>query len=98
MKTLTKYENLTGKEVKIVDIPVLDEDGMKHDWLGVNLKDYTSLDLVPKEDKDILQIFADYLNQLKEIDNNQLDNLCQRFVDVYYKNFSKTDIEEEFSI
>lgn len=98
MKTLTKYENLTGKEVKIVDIPVLDEDGIKHDWLGINIEDYISSDLVPIGDKDILQIFADYLNQLKEVDNSQLDDLCQRFVDAYYKNFSKTDIEEEFSI
>lgn len=98
MKTLTKYENLTGKEVKIVDIPVLDEDGMKHDWLGVNLKDYTSLDLVPKEDKDILQVFVDYVNQFREIDNNQLDELCQRFVDSYYKNFSKADVKEEFGL
>ena len=98
MKTLTKYENLTGKEVKIVDIPVIDEDGMKHDWLGINIKDYTSLDLVPKEDKDILQVFADYLNQFREIDNSQLDELCQRFEETYYKSFSKADIEEAFGL
>lgn len=98
MKVATKYENLTGKEVKIVDIPVRDEDGIEHGWFGITIKDYKSLDLVPKEDKDILQIFADYLNQLKEVDNNQLDKLCQRFVDVYYNNFSKADVAEEFSI
>ena len=98
MKTLTKYENLTGKEVKFVDILVRDEEGITHSWLGINLKDYTSLDLVPIEDKEILQVFVDYVNQFREIDNNQLDNLCQRFVDAYYKNFSKTDVEEEFGI
>lgn len=96
MKTLTKYENLTGKEVKIVEVP--DQDGIEHGWFGITIGDYESLDLVPKKDKDILQIFADYLNQLKEVDNSQLDDLCQRFIDAYYKNFSKTDIEEEFSI
>ena len=98
MKTLTKYENLTGKEVKIVDIETFDEEGNSYPWLGIKIGDYTSLDLTPLRDKDILQIFVDYVNQFREIDSNQLLELCQRFTEVYYQGFSKTDVEEEFRL
>lgn len=98
MKTLTKYENLTGKEVKIVDIETFDEEGNSYPWLGISIGDYASLDLTPLRDKDILQIFVDYVNQFREIDTNQLLELCQRFTEVYYQGFSKTDVEEEFRL
>lgn len=98
MKTLTKYENLTGKEVKIVDIPIHDEEGIKQSWLGINIGDYISSDLVPIKDKDILQIFVDYINTFKEIDSDQLDRLCQRFTSAYYKRFAKADVKEEFGL
>lgn len=98
METLTKYENLTGKEVKIVDIETFDDEGNSYPWLGISIGDYISLDLTPLRDKDILQIFVDYVNQFREIDNNQLLELCQRFTEVYYQGFSKTDVEEEFRL
>lgn len=101
MKVATKYENLTGKEVKITDVPYVNEDdGKEYSYLGIEIFDYVSIDLVfpTAKNKEALQIFVDYVNQFKWVTKNQLDSLCKRFVEVYWENFSKKDVIKEFGI
>ena len=99
MKTLTKYENLTGKEVKIVHVPFFDEeDGIMKNRLGIQMFDYVSSELVNNDERDIIQIFVDYVNQFREISTNQLNSLCERFVEVYWYEFSKEAVLKEFGI
>lgn len=99
MKVTAKYENLTGKEVKIVDVPYFNEDdGNTYPYLGIQMSDYVSADLVTPNHKDSLQIFVDYVNQFRWLTSNQLDSLCQRFIDVFWTDFSIRDVQEEFGI
>ena len=99
MKVATKYENLTGKEVKIVDVPFINEDdGLSYDYLGIKMSDYVSVDLVEPNYKDALQIFVDYVNQFRWLTSNQLDSLCRRFVDIFWTDFNIKDVQEEFGI
>ena len=99
MKVTAKYENLTGKEVKIVDVPYFNEDdGNTYPYLGIKMSDYVSADLVTPNHKDALQIFVDYVNQFRWLTTNQLNSLCQRFIDVWYDSFLKEDIIKEFGI
>ena len=99
MKVTAKYENLTGKEVKIVDVPYFNEDdGNTYPYLGIQLFDYVSTDLVKVDERDVIQIFVDYVNQFRWLTTNQLDSLCQRFIDIWYDRFLKEDIIKEFGI
>lgn len=101
MKTLTKYENLTGKEVSITKVPFINEDdGKEYPYLGIKIFDYVSTDLVfpTSKNEEALQIFVDYVNQFKWLTKNQLDSLCERFVEIYWQNFSKKDVVKEFGI
>ena len=99
METVTKYENFTGKEVKIVKASFInEEDGISYDYLRIKISDYISLDLVHPDYIDVLQIFVDYVNQFRWLTSNQLDSLCQRFTDIFCEKFSKDDILEEFGI
>ena len=98
MKVTAKYENLTGNEVKIVDIPYFNEDdGNTYTRLGIQIGDYISLDLVAPEERDVLEIFTDYLNRLKELDKIQLDILCEKFIEVYWTDFNKEDVINVFN-
>lgn len=101
METVTKYENLTGKEVSITKVSFINEDdGKKYPYLGIKMFDYVSIDLVfsTSKNEEALQIFVDYVNQFKWLTKNQLDSLCKRFVEIYWQNFSKKDVVKEFGI
>lgn len=98
MKVTAKYENLTGKEVKIVDVPYFNEDdGNTYPYLGIQIGDYTSLDLVTPKERDVLEVFTGYLNQFKELDKIQLDILCEKFIEVYCTDFNKEDVINVFN-